>query len=61
MSFQMYFLSLIAAGAGAAIGEAIWSWLKGEPWWPDSVMNGFLMGFAIELAHKIFSAVGGKD
>jgi hypothetical protein len=61
MSIQMYFLSLVAAGTGVALGEALWSWLKGEPWWPESVLNGFLMGFAIELAHKIFTAAGVKE
>jgi|GEM_PF-3071188 hypothetical protein len=56
----MFFLNLIAAGIGVAIGESIFSFLKEEPWWPDSFIDGFLMGFAIDLVKEIFALIGIK-
>jgi hypothetical protein len=56
----MFWLNLIAAGIGVAVGESIFSFLKGQPWWPDSAINGFLMGFAIDLVKEMFAVIGIK-
>ena len=53
-----FFLNLIAAGIGVGIGESLFSYLKGQPWWPDSLINGFLMGFAIDLVKAFFEGLG---
>jgi hypothetical protein len=58
---MMFFLNLIAAGIGVAIGECLFSYLKGQPWWPDSVINGFLMGFAIDVVKEMFAIFGIKE
>ncbi len=52
-----FWLNLVFAGIGVGIGESIFSYLKGQKWWPDTLINGFLMGFAIDLVKDFFDLV----